>query len=377
MNRPIVVVNSSAEVGGAELSLLPVVQELAREHEVKAFLPGPGPLGELLRELGVELVSGFELGAPLLRASRQYGTRAKFRLGPAVFAQQLRFARALARVRPAALYCNGFRAQLGATAAAAVLRVPTVWHVRDFIPRGASARAFALLAKRASAIVANSRAVAAQPALAGVSVRVIENGIDLSRFRPRGFEPGNPFVLGMVAHLTPWKGHERFLKILESARGAFPGTIGRIAGADIYDTAEHHAYAARVAKRVEELGPTRCTLEAVSQDRMPAWLGELTVLIHCPDRPEPFGRSLAEALATGVPVVATAAGGAPDVVGDAGVLVEQGDDGRFADAVIELLRDAEARAVLARVGVERARARFDERRYARETAHAVVAVVRS
>ncbi len=376
MSRPIVIVNSSAEVGGAELSLLPVVRELRRERPVKAFLPGSGPLGDLLEALGVELCPGFELRGPLVRASRQYGTQSTVRMAPALLRQQLRFARAFARAPPAALYCNGFRAQLGATAIAAVLRIPIVWHVRDFVPRGAASRAFSLLAQRASAIVANSAAVAAQPVLAGTQVRVIENGIDLTRFRPRQMEPSGLSIMGMVAHLTPWKGHERFLRILEGVRRDIAQTTGRIAGGNIYDTAEHEEYAARLVARIEELGPTVCTLEDVSQDRMPEWLSEVRVLVHCPDRPEPFGRSLAEALATGVPVVATAGGGVGNVLGDAGVLVSPGDDDGITDAVIELLRDRERRAALAAAGVERARDRFDERRYARETADLVLIVAR-
>ena len=98
----------------------------------------------------------------------------------------------------------------------------------------------------------------------------------------------------------------------------------------------------------------------------PAALGEAHVLLHTADR-EPFGISVAEALASGVPVVAPAAGGPAEIVDDTcGRLYPPGDAGAAAAALREVLTDREALSAGARqravehLDLARARSRFAE-----------------
>jgi glycosyltransferase involved in cell wall biosynthesis len=371
MKRPLAVVNSSGAVGGAELSLLPVVARLCDAGPVLAFLPEPGPLAERLAGLGAEVVPGFELDGTLTSASRQYGAGRVPRVALAAARQQARLAGALRRRRPAVVYCNGFRAQLGASVPAFSARAQVAWHVRDFVPAGPAGSVWARLARRASLVVANSAAVGSQPALAGLSrpALVVPNGVDLTRFRPRESEPAGPPVLGMVGHLTPWKGHVRFLRLVRAVRDRRPDVEARIAGAALYDTAGHDSYPAELEAELERLDLAgACTIETVSPEAMPDWLAQLTLLAHCPDRPEPFGRGLVEAMAVGVPVVAAAGPGAAEVVGDAGVLLPLADEEALLAAVLELLEGSGTRARLAEAGARRASERFDEAAYAERVA---------
>src|SRR5215204_4722859 len=108
MNGSIAVIGSSSEVGGAELSMLPVVQELAYRRTVIAFLPAAGPLEGPLREAGAEIRPGFELGPGLTRASRNYGISNLARVMGEAPMQQIQLARALRREAVVATYCNGF-----------------------------------------------------------------------------------------------------------------------------------------------------------------------------------------------------------------------------------------------------------------------------
>jgi glycosyltransferase involved in cell wall biosynthesis len=371
VTRPVAIVDSSAELGGAELSLLPVVRDLVETHRVVAFLPADGPLRKRLVDLGAGMATGFSLPGALAQASRQYGAGRLVPLGLSASLQQVRFFRALARLSPCALYCNGFRAQLGATMPAALLRVPVVWHVRDFISAGAPSRAWSLLARRATAIVANSSATATQPALPGGGL-VIHNGIDLERFSPRPTEPPGPPVVGMVGHLTPWKGHLRFLRVLAATRQRMPELRGAIAGGPLYETYGHETYPARIQAELRDLGLEQtCSLAHVEPEAMPEFLSRLTVLVHCPDRPEPFGRSLVEAMALGVPVVAAAGDGSQEVVGATAVVCPLRDEDAVRDAVLELLADPTLRGEQARAGIARARALFDENEYGRRVANVI------
>jgi glycosyltransferase involved in cell wall biosynthesis len=371
----IAIVNSSSQIGGAELSLLPVVRALGERADVGVFLPGDGPLHEELQALGAK-TDAFSLGTHLVRASRQYGTSTGTRLVTEAIRQQAKLLGKLWRMRPDALYCNGFRAQFAATAPGQLLRIPTVWHVRDFVPEDQFSRVWAMLARRARLVIANSAATARQPSLRDARVLVVWNGIDLERFRPRDEEPLGPAILGMAAHLTPWKGHLRFARVLAQVRERVPSVRGTIAGGDLYDTATHRNYAAELRDGVMRLGVDDILdVRHVSPAQMPSWLASLSVLVHCPDRPEPFGRSLAEALAVGVPVVAAAGPGAEEVVGDAGVTLPIGAEEETAHAVHALLQDPARRATLAAAGVNRARSLLDERVYTERVAAAVLNVV--
>lgn len=366
----IAIVDSTAEIGGAQLSLLPVAALLAREREVTAFLPGPGPLAAALEEVGVRLGSGFELPEVLRTMSGSYadGVSAPRALVTAA-GHQRRLARALRRFDPSVVYLNGFRAQMGATVPARTTRARVVWHIRDFRRPGVLGATWSALALAVSTAIANSAATARQPGLRHVAGRVttVHNGIDLGRFVPAP-PPARP-VIGMAAHLSPWKGHARFLRVLARLREDIPDLRGRIAGGEIYTTAGHAGYADSLRRQITELGlEERCTIERLAPEDMPRWLGSLTALVHCPERPEPFGRVLAEALATGIAVVAWDEGAAPEVVGEAGLLAAPHDDATLVGLTRRLLADPGLRARLARAGRRRAEALFDERVYAERVA---------
>jgi glycosyltransferase involved in cell wall biosynthesis len=371
MTHAVAIIESTGEIGGAQLSLLPVAAALARERRVVAYLPASGPLGAALEELGVHLAEGFELPSVLREMSGNYDDPVSAPRAIAAAAHhQWRLGHALRRLRPAVAYLNGFRAQVGATLPARAAGARVVWHIRDFNRPGALGAGWAALAVGASHIVANSRATAHQPGLRHVARRVstVYNGVDLTRFRPAPQLPAPP-VIGMAAHLSPWKGHERFLRLVARLRRDVPDLRARIAGGEIYSTAGHAGYAQRLRDMIAELrlGDV-CAFERIAPQDMPSWLQSLSILVHCPERPEPFGRVLAEALATGLPIVASNEGGVPEVVGDAGVLAVPRDDEELVAHTRRVLADAELRARLAQQGRRRAEAMFDERIYTQSVA---------
>jgi glycosyltransferase involved in cell wall biosynthesis len=201
------------------------------------------------------------------------------------------------------------------------------------------------------------------------------NGINRELFRPRSAEPEGAPVLGMAGHLTPWKGHLRFVRLLAELRAEVPDLLGRIAGAPIYDTGAHATFGDRVQESISRHQlDDYCRVDPLAPEEMPGWLAGLTVLAHCPDRPEPFGRVLAEALAVGVPVVSASEGGPSEILGDAGILLSLGDDRGLHDAVLGLLRDRSARTQLAEAGLVRAARHFDERGYATRVAGRILAL---
>ena len=84
---------------------------------------------------------------------------------------------------------------------------------------------------------------------------------------------------------------------------------------------------------------------------------------------EGLGTSLLDAMACGKPIVATTAGGMPEVVvdGRTGLLVPPRDHVAMADAIVRLLRDESARQEMAAAGLARVRARFSAERMVQDT----------
>ncbi|HEX7176429.1 MAG TPA: glycosyltransferase family 1 protein [Pyrinomonadaceae bacterium] len=103
----------------------------------------------------------------------------------------------------------------------------------------------------------------------------------------------------------------------------------------------------------------------VSEDDLPAlYTGALCFAY--PSYFEGFGLPVLEAMACGAPVLAGDRTSLPEVVGDAGLLVDPFDTGAIARSLARLIEDAELRAALRVKGLERAR-QFDWRETARST----------
>jgi glycosyltransferase involved in cell wall biosynthesis len=68
---------------------------------------------------------------------------------------------------------------------------------------------------------------------------------------------------------------------------------------------------------------------------------------------EQFGRVIVEAMASGVPVIGSTCGAIPEVIGDAGLVVPEGDAGALADALRRMLSDENLRERLATEGLAR------------------------
>ena len=106
-------------------------------------------------------------------------------------------------------------------------------------------------------------------------------------------------------------------------------------------------------------------LGAVTEPALRALYHAAAALVY-PSRYEGFGLPLVEAMASGTPVLASRAASIPEVVGDAGVLLDPDDPKRWADAIVDVVTDAGLRSRLRTDGLARA-AMFTWQRTARIT----------
>jgi len=199
-------------------------------------------------------------------------------------------------------------------------------------------------------------------------ITVVPSGVDVGQFSPDGpaAERGDrPRVL-CIGRLVPRKGFDTVLRAL----GGVPEAELIIAGGPAVDELAGDPEAARLTRLAERFGVAdRVRLVgAVARPDVPALLRSADLVV-CTPWYEPFGIVPLEAMACGVPVVASAVGGFLDTVvdGATGTLVPPRRPDRLAAAMRRLLAEPFWREAYGTAGVDRARSRYSWDRIAAAT----------
>jgi glycosyltransferase involved in cell wall biosynthesis len=181
-------------------------------------------------------------------------------------------------------------------------------------------------------------------------VRLVYNGVDPERFRPR---PGIRRVRGRVLYVGNLEDRNKGARyLLEAAARFTPGTHLVIATGALSPESWVHAEVERLGLR----GRIEFRLH-LAPDELAGLYASAEVGV-CASLFEGFGFPAAEAMASGLPLVAARGGALPEVVGEAGVLVPVADGAALANAVNALLADPSRRERLGRMARERVLSRF-------------------
>jgi glycosyltransferase involved in cell wall biosynthesis len=193
-------------------------------------------------------------------------------------------------------------------------------------------------------------------------IEVVHNGVDGTRFFPHAAarsrmraELGiaeDEFCAGCVGNLLPVKDHVTALEALTAIAGALPRWRLVIAG----EGPERPKLEAFIAAHPECRGHVSLL---GAHNRIPELLNAFDVYL-LPSLSEGISNSLLEAMATGLPVVATATGGNPEVVenGKSGLLFPVGDSIKLAEQLLDLESSPHMRAQLGRAAIGRVREEF-------------------
>jgi glycosyltransferase involved in cell wall biosynthesis len=388
--RRVLFLNVAGEIGGAERSLLDLLASLRRAApavELSLLLAADGPLRGRAERLGVavtvlpmpDAVRG--LGDSGLRGAGRWRSLATLAgRGIGAFADACQYARLLRRfvgaLRPDVIHSNSIKFHL--LTRLARLRGPlVVWHVRDFLGvRPLMARVLRYASGGVGA-VAISQAVGddTRKVLPGVPVAVVYNAIDTDEFSPgpgdgawldrlAELPPAGPEVVrvGLVATYARWKGQGVFLEAAaRTARNpAMKAVLFYLVGGPIYHTAGSQWSEAELRERGRSLLDAGRLGFVPFQQEPAAVYRALDVVVHASTLPEPFGRTIVEAMACGRAVIAANAGGAAELFteGRDALGVSPGDADSLARAVDELAADPALRERLGRQGRVTAVERF-------------------
>jgi glycosyltransferase involved in cell wall biosynthesis len=305
--------------GGDEIGLLRLLRRLAgRGWDVTLTSPGHGPLAR--EGFGWEPleVGGLAHGAGARAVASWPRARRLSRDHDVVYLNGTVAGRLLPALvgRRSVLHVHGL-----------VRRVPRHWHTADLV-------------------LADSRAAAER--LDPLDVHVVGRPVELDPSPapapwPADAPPGP--VIGFVGRLDPRTAPHDLVAAAPAIRAARPGARVVIVGDAPPGADDEYAARVRGAEGVEHVG----WIEDAA-----AIMGHLDVLV-VPSREQPPGAVLGEAMAAGTPVVAARHDGLAEVIDDGvtGALVEPGDVGGIAEAVVRVLDRRDEMGAAARVAARR------------------------
>lgn len=238
------------------------------------------------------------------------------------------------------VHCHGFQGGAVGRAAAALAKKPAIVTIHNTLQVGGAVNFCARFAENwlrtrtaCWVTVSNFLRNYAWTVLGIPAERteVVPNGIDLPGEIPSWYS--RPTV-GIVARLVPTKGVDVFLQAIQLLRPEIPELSAVVIGAGPErDNLEFLCHRLGLGKVVKFMG---------HRDDVPRLLRQMAVFV-LPTRSEGLGISLMEAMALGVPVVATGVGGVPELVRHrfTGLLVPEDDTNAIARSVRQILGDRE------------------------------------
>lgn len=291
--------------------------------------------------------------------------------GPRAMVAQIRLVRYLRKHRMQVMHSFGFYPNVFAIPAARMAAVPAVvGSLRDMgdVWTARQRRAQRWACALAHHVIANANAIRERAIEEGYAARrlsVIHNGLDTARFsaaqdpvaqRDRFGLPRTGPVVGVFSRLNhPIKGIDRFLQAAALLGRRVPEARFLIVG--------DGPLRAHLEGQARHLGIEGATRFIGAHVDLAGLMPAVTVAV-VPSLSEGLSNSLLEAMAAGLPVVATRVGGTPEVVshGRTGLLVPPGDPRELANAIERLIRDPAFAASCGSAGQADVRERFSLQR---------------
>ncbi len=374
--------NASSQLGGAERNLIDVICAVqARDPavDITVIITAPdGPLMAELAPLGVKIVplelprniaklgdSGAERGSKIAKVFKlvsQLPLVVEF----ARYWWQLR--RKIIEIDPDLIHSNGFKTHL--LVASLGIKAPLIWHLHDFISsRRAIGKLLKLFVGKVTTAIAISQAVGRdwQQLFPNLPIELIYNAIDTDRYRASP-EPANrdaqPLKIGLVATYALWKGQDIFIGAIAQIARQRPELKSeiefQIVGGAIYETAGSQYSRSQLQQLARDLAVEDWLNFIDFQSDIVASYNMLDIVVHASTKPEPFGRTIVEAMACEKAVIVSNAGGAAELFtnGEDAIGVTPNDPALLAAAIANLIDNPDNRIALGKAGRQTAVSRF-------------------
>jgi glycosyltransferase involved in cell wall biosynthesis len=349
MQKNILYIYHNADAyGGGDESLLALLSRLDRNRFNPSVLCTSGGLfADRLKELGIEFkIIDKEF---LERIRRLRLLFLLIRLCIFVIRQKIKLIHinSLGRLHYLTLLCK-------------LMGIRSVYHLRSLLTtRGIGGRTRFII-NLSDKIIVHCEHMKKTAIAAGLNkdkVCVIYNGVDLGKFNPN--ISGNKFrkelgvnsntnLVGMAGRIVPWKGCGDFIKAASEVIKVIADTKFIIVG-----EAPEEQYLGQLIKLSEDLNIKDRIIFAGLRSDMPQVYAALNLFV-LPSWEEPWGRVTAEAMAMKKPVIATNAGGLPEIITQdiSGILIPPRDSATLANTIISVLKDSKKRETIIENGFQ-------------------------
>jgi glycosyltransferase involved in cell wall biosynthesis len=342
MKPSVLFVDQFSDLAGSQRGLLDMLPALG-DFDLQFALPSPGALTAALQRRGL---------------SWQQLDIGEYRLGQKSVADMARFAlrqpgaaRRLTElaVGKSLIYANGPRVFPAAAVAARRAGVALIWHLHLEIESWRDRKILEAAAAWGRPHVIACSQACLEPFAENGAVRrqatVVYNGVEEVRL-PAALPHDAP-VVGMIGRIHPDKGVMDFLDAIPEVLCAFPDTRFRLIGPRV-----DADFSKQVDERAAELA-SQCgagCIEFAGEAGTPSAAFAGLDLLVVPSRREAASRVVLEAFSAGIPVVASDAGGLPEIVGRDGVIFPAGDSSKLAAVIIRVLLDLALRQRMVQAG---------------------------
>jgi len=273
--------------------------------------------------------------------------------------------------KPDIIHSNAGRAHVLSAIAGRLCGVPVIWTMRaPDLPLPI----YRLLVGAAEKVIFVSRHIASAykrlpcddkvcVILNGILPPSINANLERARIRKEYAIPHNAPVVASVGRLEPWKGQDHFIRAARIVKAMLPDARFLIVG-----DGRSKPYRQRLQALASQNSLRgSVTFTGFRPDAISCMCAS-DVVVHTSTLPEPFGRVIVEAMAVGVPVIASPYGGPSEIIehGSTGLLAPPESVDELADAVIKILSDKEYAHRLAINGCAAFQERFHQRRETEE-----------
>ena len=279
-------------------------------------------------------------------------------------------------VSPQLVHANSLSMGRFTGAVGTELSMPTVAHLRDILTLTKTAVADLNRNRWLIAVSQATRDFHVEQGLDSDRTRVLYNGVDCERFCPRAATgelkqelglPEDAFLVVTIGQIGLRKGQDVLAEAAILAGDRLPGVHYLLVGERHSSKRESAQFEQRLFSRFEEAGLGKRLHRLGYRNDVHRLMNEADLLVH-PAHQEPLGRVLLEAAAAGLPMIATAVGGTPEIVEDgmSARLIPPGNPSVMAEAIISLRFDDQQRKQLAANARHRAETTFSIGRAATE-----------
>jgi glycosyltransferase involved in cell wall biosynthesis len=269
------------------------------------------------------------------------------------------------------IYTNTQKAFVIGALASLISRRPLVCHLHDIL----SAEHFSWVNRQiavtlanicATLVIANSQATQQAFIAAGgrAPTQVVYNGFEPTNYQVsldirnqlrQQMNWSDRFIVGQFSRLAPWKGQHVLLSAL--AQCSKPVSV-ILVGDALFGEQD---YVQQLHQQVTDLGLTQRVQFLGFRSDIPQLMAACDVVAHTSTAAEPFGRVIVEAMLCGRPAIASAAGGAIELIepGKSGWVTPPGDERKLAAAIQNCLEQPEQTFAIAQHAQVQARQRFE------------------